>query len=146
VGYSILRYLHPDATVRDSLRRLPPAPLLFNYLGQFDQTLPATGLFRILPELPFGGPLRGPRGRQSHLLEIIGRVTDGQLRLEWIYSDRVFAGPTIDALARWLGEALRDLIQHCLAAEAPRATPADFPLAKLGQQSLDQLMARLARK
>ena len=40
IGYGLLRYLHPDAALRDSLRA-DDAAISFNYLGQFDQVLAA---------------------------------------------------------------------------------------------------------
>ena len=36
IGYGVLRYLHPDASVRERLRLQKNNEISFNYLGQFD--------------------------------------------------------------------------------------------------------------
>jgi FkbH-like protein/non-ribosomal peptide synthase protein (TIGR01720 family) len=145
IGYGLLRYVNEDREVRESLGQLPVAEVMFNYLGQFDQVLPESGLFKLAPENGSGAALHGPKGLRSHLIEIIGRVGDGQLYLEWTYSDKVFEPATIEELARNFGENLRALIKHCLSAEAGGVTPSDFPLSKLGQKGLDQVMAQFAK-
>jgi non-ribosomal peptide synthase protein (TIGR01720 family) len=67
------------------------------------------------------------------------------LNLEWTYSERVFRPATVEELAEHFGANLRAVIQHCLSEGVGGFTPSDFPLAKMGQADLDQVMARLAK-
>jgi len=39
IGYGMLRYLSDNTETVEQLRSLPQAEVVFNYLGQFDQTL-----------------------------------------------------------------------------------------------------------
>ncbi|NJR60572.1 MAG: hypothetical protein HC769_18100 [Cyanobacteria bacterium CRU_2_1] len=145
IGYGVLKYLHPDKAVRQSLRQLPPAPISFNYLGQFDQLqaleLESGLLLGLASES--AGANRHPKGRRSHLLEISGRVMDGQLQMEWSYSQKLHRSTTIESLANHFKQSLLTLIDHCLDPAAGGFTPSDFPLANLDEQQLDQVTTLL---
>ena len=139
IDYGILRYLSNDPFIVESLRSLPQAQVCFNYLGQFDQTL-SSPLFNWSSEPR--GIERSLRDYRSELLEINGFVVGGQLQLDWTYSQSVHHQSTIEALAQGFIEALRSLIAHCQSPEAGGYTPSDFPLAKLDQQTLDELLVQ----
>jgi len=86
IGYGLLRYLRDDeAGAR--LRALPRAEISFNYLGQFDASVPESSPFRFAPEST--GPVVSPRGRRTHLLEVGGYVASGRLRVSWKYGGKV---------------------------------------------------------
>jgi non-ribosomal peptide synthase domain TIGR01720 len=121
IGYGVLRYVYPDAEVRAALQALPQAELSFNYLGQLDQALSDSSLFR--PAQESSGPPRSPRGRRPHLLEVNGFVVGGQLQLEWTYSQQVHRRATVERLAQGFLEALEALIAHCQSPEAGGFTP-----------------------
>jgi non-ribosomal peptide synthase protein (TIGR01720 family) len=142
IGYGLLRYLHADPAVREALAALPPAEVVFNYLGQFDQVVAGgASRFRFAPEST--GPWHGPRNRRSHRLEILGRVADGRLQLQWTFSDRLHREETIAALAARYVAALRELIGECVRPGVRGLTPSDVPLApRLDQATLDALLAR----
>ena len=138
LGYGLLRYLgEPDVASR--LAALPQSQILFNYLGQFDQVLPAGSLFGFAAEGP--GPGRSPRGERSHEIEINGLIADGRLRLDWSFSGRRFRRETVADLADGCLAELRRLIGHCLSPEAGGYTPSDFPLSRLDAASLDRIFA-----
>ena len=61
LSFGALRYLDPEAG--PPLASLPPADLLFNYLGQFDQVVAGSSLFRFAPES--SGPWHAPRGQRA---------------------------------------------------------------------------------
>jgi non-ribosomal peptide synthase protein (TIGR01720 family) len=124
---------------------MPKAEVMFNYLGQFDQVMPVDGLFCWAETNGSGVPLHGPGGRRSHLLEIIGRVNGGRLHLEWIYSDRVYRQQTVEQLAQDFNDNLRALMRCCLSTGRIAVTPSDFPLARLGQSSIDEVLERLRK-
>jgi amino acid adenylation domain-containing protein/non-ribosomal peptide synthase protein (TIGR01720 family) len=137
IGYGLLRYLGaPEIAAR--LEALPRAEVSFNYLGQLDQTLPEGALFAFARQ--DAGPSRAPAGRRSHLLEIDAFVLSGRLELRWTYGAGCHRRATIERLAGFYLEALRGLIDHCLAPGAGRLTPADFPLADLARSELDRLL------
>ena len=138
VGYGLLRWLDGRPEIAERLRSLPTRQVSFNYFGQVDHGLPQASAFSPAPEN--AGPLRSPRQPRRYLLDINGRVVDGQLRLSWAYDERCHDQATIERLAEgFLGE-LRRLIAHCRTVEGG-CTPSDFPLATLDQSTLDRLSA-----
>lgn len=139
IGYGLLRYLS-DETVRNRLRSLPQAEVSFNYLGQFDQILPASS--GLVPALESTGPVHDPAGRRRYLLEVNAFVSGGRLQVEWTYSDQVHQYVTIERLAQNYLVRLRELIAHCLSPGVGGYTPSDFPLADLEQAKLDWLVGR----
>jgi non-ribosomal peptide synthase protein (TIGR01720 family) len=136
IGYGVLRYLHPDPEVRAVLQALPPPEISFNYLGQLDQALSESSLFR--PARESSGPPHSPLGRRPHLIEVNGWVAEDRLHLEWSYSQRVHWRATVERLAQGFLEALEALIVHCQSPEAGGFTLSDFPLAQLDQDELDK--------
>jgi non-ribosomal peptide synthase protein (TIGR01720 family) len=142
VGYGILRYLHPDAAVRERLAALPAPEVAFNYLGQFDGTVNDRAAFAPAPGRR--GPDHAASGRPAHLVEINGSVLGGRLVLAWSYSAAVHAPETVRRLADAYAAALRELIEHCTSPEAGGYTPSDFAAAGLSQEELDDLMAELS--
>jgi len=138
IGYGLLRYLHPDAELRQELARWQ-AEVGFNYLGQLDQALtdPALALAK-----ESSGPSQSPRGRRVHLLDVNGAISDGCLQLVWTYSRHRHERATIERLAAAFIDSLRALIAHCQSDEAGGYTPSDFPLARLDQLTLDRLVGK----
>ena len=137
-GYGLLRYLREDPALVARLESLPRAEVVFNYLGQFDQSLQRSALFDLSSHSP--GPTLSPRAQRTHVLEITGLVTGGQLRFSWAYSENLHHRSSIEELSRGFLDALRALIAHCLEPDAGGRTPADFPLAGLTQAALDRLV------
>ena len=73
-----------------------------------------------------------------------GGVHADGLRLAFSYSRNVHDLRTVERLARGFEEALRALIDHCRSPEAGVPTPSDFPLARLDQKTLDEIVQRAA--
>ena len=128
VGYGLLRWSSGETAAR--LAALPRAQVSFNYLGQVDRALAEDSAFRPAPESP--GPLLSPRGRRSHLLDVIALVSGGRLKVDWSYAEGVHRRETVQALAGGLLAALREL----LAGDEPALVPSDFPLARLDADGL----------
>ncbi|MCG3148786.1 MAG: Linear gramicidin synthase subunit D [Verrucomicrobiae bacterium] len=118
--------------VREQLAGLPEPRVIFNYLGQAGKGGAQWA----------GGPSRSPRTHRTHLLEINGLVTDGELRLGWNFSGNVFRRETVAAVAADFARELRGLVEHCRTRTVAGATPTDFPLAKLSQVAVDGLLER----
>ena len=143
LGYGLLRYLADDAAVVEQMKAVPNAAVSFNYLGQFDQALPAESPFTLAPEP--GGPAHSPRSRRTHLLDISGGVMGGSLHLEWAYSQAIHRRETIVWLADEYIRTLRDLIAHCQSPTAGGVTPSDFRMTDLSQRQLDKLVKKLKK-
>lgn len=137
INYGILRYLSND----QRLESLPQAEVKFNYLGQFDQVLSESSIFR--PAQESTGKMQTQQGNRNCLLEVNGLIVGGQLRLDWTYSKALHQQATVEKLAQGFIEALRSLIVHCQSPNACGFTPSDFPQMQFSQQELDQLMAEL---
>ncbi|WP_257450671.1 non-ribosomal peptide synthase/polyketide synthase, partial [Archangium lipolyticum] len=137
IGYGLLRYLRGDELSRQ-LRTRPQAPVVFNYLGQFDATAPADSAFA--PSSESSGPASDARNPRPHQLEVEGMVLGGRLELQWIYSDNLHERSTVETLARRHLEALRTLIAARHAPESSRPIAADFPLARLDDSALERLL------
>ncbi|BAZ11502.1 amino acid adenylation domain-containing protein [Calothrix sp. NIES-4071] len=140
IGYGILRYLS-DVEIAKLLRSLPQAEVSFNYLGQFDQVLTESSLFKLARS---SGASQSLRNNRSYLLEIYGGIESGRLQLSWTYSQNLYCQSTIEGLAQGFIEALRELIAHCLSPETGGFTPSDFPLAKLNQEELDSAFEQIS--
>ena len=151
VGYGLLRYLSARADVAERLAASVPAEVIFNYLGQFDQTAsdvrPGDGALQVATPSPrrlareSSGPSHSPQARRAHLLELNASVSGGRLVVQWTYSERRHRRATIEALAHGFLVALRTLIAHCLSPEAGGATPSDFQNTNLSQDAIDMLAA-----
>ena len=148
LSYGLLRYLSADEHLAPALGALPPAEVLFNYLGQQDATRPSEALLApaealLAPAEEDAGPTRSPRALRSHLLEILARVAGGRLRLHWRFSAQMHRRGTIEALGADFLRDLRELIAHCTARTETEYTPSDFPDLDLSQDLLDSALAEL---
>jgi non-ribosomal peptide synthase protein (TIGR01720 family) len=138
MGYGMLRYLGQAGS---QLQQLPQAEVVFNYTGQFDQTLSESGLFRAGREDRGDG--RSGANQRAHLLEVTGGVAGGQLQMTWSYSEQVHKRETVERVAADFIAALRELVQQCQWGEAVSFTPSDFPEARLSQKDLDKFLTRI---
>lgn len=82
---------------------------------------------------------------RPYLLEVEGLVIGGHLDVSWHYNERMHQRSTIERLAQNYMEALRVLIAHCQSPEAGGFTPSDFPLAKLNEQELNNLLVSIGK-
>jgi amino acid adenylation domain-containing protein/non-ribosomal peptide synthase protein (TIGR01720 family) len=141
VGYGVLRYLG-DAAIKTQLTPDGEPQISFNYLGQFDQTLTVDSLLGVARES--SGEARSGRARRAQLLEVNGLVSRGVLTMQWIYSERLHHGLTIERIAADYMDTLRAYIGHCLSPAAGGVTASDFPEAELNQDELEALIAQLS--
>jgi amino acid adenylation domain-containing protein/non-ribosomal peptide synthase protein (TIGR01720 family) len=135
IGYGWLRYIKDD----EVLRHERSSDVLFNYLGQLDQAAESKS-FKMAQES--SGARQDPRSRRSHLLEIVGSVTGGQLRMRWSYSRQQFKSDTVQRMAARFMAALREVIDHCETAQTGIHTPSDFSLVDVDQATLNRLALR----
>jgi amino acid adenylation domain-containing protein/non-ribosomal peptide synthase protein (TIGR01720 family) len=138
IGYGLLRYLCRDEEVVRQMSALPRADVSFNYLGQFDQTFQASGLFQLARDS--SGAARDRDAQRGNLLEVNAGIFGGRLQAEWTYSAEIHNSVTVEKLAHDFLEELQALIAHCLSTKAGAYTPSDFPLARINQMQLDELL------
>lgn len=141
IGYTLLRYLSQRPGVRELLRSTPQPAVLFNYLGQFGQSLPEEGLLGMARE-PVGHS-RSQRRWRNHLIEINSGIVGKRLEVEWGYSELSHRRETIQALAEEFIAVLRRLIAHCSDPSVGGYTPSDFPDVELSEEQLETLIQGL---
>jgi non-ribosomal peptide synthase protein (TIGR01720 family) len=141
ISYGVLRYLCPDAGIRRSLQTVPEPQVSFNYLGQFDNVIGSSGRFEI-SDMPCGRSIANSV-RRRHLVDIVARVIDGRLHVNWVFCRLLHDRAAIAAVAERYASLLRDVLGHCVSSATRSFTPSDFPGAGIGQAQLDALMSRV---
>jgi amino acid adenylation domain-containing protein/non-ribosomal peptide synthase protein (TIGR01720 family) len=136
VGYGVLRYLSPVS----NLSAQAEPGVVFNYMGQFDQVLEGSRLFRFASEP--SGAWHSPLQVRRHPLEANGRVIGGRFELALTYSRSIHTKETVERLVAEFTTALREILAHCQSAEVGGRTPSDFPLVRLNQQAVDRLVGQ----
>ncbi|WP_193518780.1 hypothetical protein, partial [Nocardiopsis kunsanensis] len=137
LGFGALRYLGTDQQ-RTALAGLPTPQISFNYLGRFD-TGAESGSLHTGMRLNAGGEY-DPREERAHLVDVVGRIEDDALVVDWSFSNLVHDRSTMAALADRYTDALRELVGFCLREDTGGATPSDFPLTHLDQTDIDHLV------
>lgn len=138
--YGLLRFLHPDAGVRDELAERETAVISFNYLGQFNEQADGS-LFRMVDGA--SASLFAPENQRAHILDISGYIRDKQLRLSVRYSRNLHHAQSITRFGDAYFSRLQALIKHCQSPEAQGYTPSDFDKINLSQNDLDDILAEL---
>jgi amino acid adenylation domain-containing protein/non-ribosomal peptide synthase protein (TIGR01720 family) len=137
IGYGMLRYLRNNPILAG--RREPE--ILFNYLGQFDQIVARSRLFRFAREST--GPWCSPRARRRHAIEVNCVIIEGRLECQWTYSEHRHLRKTMEQLSAGFIAGLEELIAHCSAPGVGGYTASDFPESGLSNDDLDDLMKQL---
>ncbi|UJB44383.1 non-ribosomal peptide synthetase [Streptomyces sp. A1-5] len=138
LGYGALRYLGDPDSAAGELGRTVRPQVSFNYLGQFDGMTADSSLYRAMLPNPRGE--HSPLDARPYALDVVGRVVDGRLVMEWGWSDGVFEDATVDRLATGFMAALEEFLAHCAEPGAGGCTPSDFPLSGLDQAGVDRVV------
>lgn len=144
LGYGVLRYLSEDTIITEKMRSLPPAEVIFLYLGNLEETLPESSLFKLSQQS--SGYARSMRGQRSHLLEVNGLIVQEQLKVDWTYSKNIHRRETVEQLAGDFVAALLTLINECKSSSVENYTISDFAEFKSSQWSqadLDNIFAAI---
>ncbi len=138
MSFGMLKYLGSPAQ-RAALDGVGHADVLFNYLGQFDDSAHAGAGrgWRLAREN--SGRASSEQNHSTHALEVSARVQDGELTIALLHTrgDRYDAA-TLAALADALRRELLAALAHCESG-ACGLTPSDVPLAAIDQKRLDAL-------
>ncbi|BAZ11504.1 beta-ketoacyl synthase [Calothrix sp. NIES-4071] len=146
LGYGVMRYLSDDVLITKKLRSLQPAEIIFLYLGNLEQSLPQSSLFKLSQQS--NGLSRSPRGLRSHLLEVHAVIVEEQLRVDWTYSENIHHTKTVEHLAEDFVAVLRLMIDDCQLSSMKSYTPSDFAEFKTsqwGQDDIDSILAAIDR-
>lgn len=100
LDYGVRRYLSPNAKPEQ-----PKPEISFLYLGKVDQGQTNTGPYATATES--FGPVSDPREKRTHLLDLIGRISNGRFEMSWTYSENVHRRETVEYLAKRFLESLR---------------------------------------
>jgi amino acid adenylation domain-containing protein/non-ribosomal peptide synthase protein (TIGR01720 family)/FkbM family methyltransferase len=136
IGYGVLRYLAQDEKLV-SLSQENEPDFVFNYLGQFDQAVSQESQFRMARESS-GIAVDAERLREQKL-GLNGMVVGGVLKFDLDYSTTQYSRATVEKIAHYIEEGLKEVIQHCLEVEKGDFTPSDFPLSTISMAVCDQL-------
>ncbi|MDR6232870.1 amino acid adenylation domain-containing protein/non-ribosomal peptide synthase protein (TIGR01720 family) [Pseudomonas psychrotolerans] len=136
LGYGLLRYLSGEDNAQ-ALASLPQARITFNYLGQFDGQFDEAAL--LAPAGEGAGAEMDPGAPLGNWLSINGQVYEGELSLDWAFSEQMFDPAQMQRLADEYAAELEVLIGYCADPAHRGLTPSDFPLARLTQAQLDAL-------
>ena len=134
LGYGLLRHIAEDPALIEAEAGQRPA-LAFNYLGQADQSINEETFFQSAPE--YAGASASARRQRRHPLVLKGLVTGGELRMTLEYSSERYHAQTMQRVAGYIVDGLRDVIAHCATRERACFTPSDFPLAQATPAQLD---------
>ncbi|MFT5716093.1 MAG: amino acid adenylation domain-containing protein [Oleiphilaceae bacterium] len=137
IGYGLLRYL---SCQKDLLEQPEYSPIVFNYLGQFDEPVgdanSSEDFLNIASEYR-GREVSGNRHR-SHQIGINGAVVNGCLQFSFDYSKESYKEETINSFAKNYSAHLCKIIAHCIEADS-EFTRSDFMLAKITSPRLSEL-------
>lgn len=140
IGYGLLKYGYAPAEVKEAVNAQPQPQIIFNYLGQSEQSLPAGGPWQ-LSAIQAGGE-RADEQQRSYVFEINAIVVNRQMMIDWAYCNRLHNAATIQTLTGYYLQALQELIAHCREVGSGNFTPSDFPDAGLQQEQLDLLISQ----
>jgi amino acid adenylation domain-containing protein/FkbM family methyltransferase/non-ribosomal peptide synthase protein (TIGR01720 family) len=138
LGYGLLRYLHPERTLRDRMKNLAEPEVLFNYLGRMDSAFSQPGRFGW--SLESASSAAYARGAQSYPLEFRAWVLEGKFWLEVEHSRNVYSPSTVDAIADRYITDLRALV----AAEASESINTED--SGLSDDDLEHLLGSLSQQ
>ncbi|MBD2677469.1 MULTISPECIES: type I polyketide synthase [Nostoc] len=144
LGYGVLKYLSHDTLITEKLRSLQPAEVIFLYLGNLEETLPKSTLWKLSEKS--SGNVVSLQGNRSHLLEINGLIINNQLKVDWIYSTNIYRAETVKKLTEGFVENLRSLIRDFQSSSLINYTPSDFAEFKSTQWSqaeIDSILAKI---
>jgi non-ribosomal peptide synthase protein (TIGR01720 family) len=138
IGYGVLCYL-VEGDDGQRLREAGRPQLSFNYLGQHPRTQTDNALWIV--ERGGCGRSIGEENLRLYELEMNSEIIDGQLETRWGYSHRQFEAAQVRRLADIYQRRLKEVIEHCSSGEHYGYTPIDFPLAKIEQAQLDEVLS-----
>ncbi|MCF6442788.1 amino acid adenylation domain-containing protein [Pseudoalteromonas luteoviolacea] len=138
IGFGMLKYLTQDSALYELDEASFSEGIVFNYLGQFDNTFDSESEFFGAEEFPGDeqSALNGP----EQLLSINGSVSGGRLGFELSYAKSAFSNEQAEAFAQAYKQSLVELVEAGATLSGVGAlVPTDFPHASLEAEELRSL-------
>jgi amino acid adenylation domain-containing protein/non-ribosomal peptide synthase protein (TIGR01720 family) len=115
-----------------------PAELVFDYRPPLSQ--PATGVF-VVTDSAFGTDEAGTT-RRGHALEVRASLVEGEFTISWRHDQNRHQTSTVELMAAGFISELTALLDLSRTGPDGLVSPSDFPLARVDQSQLDDLMKR----
>jgi len=131
IGFGLLRYLHPDISVREEVSARDNSCIIFNYLGQLDTALPMN--WQISQYIV--NEMISPDSSLGYALSINGQVMNGKLTFTILYATKCFEDANIALLMNTWKRRLTACIDHCANVVSANLIPSDFSLDTLHQSN-----------
>jgi amino acid adenylation domain-containing protein/non-ribosomal peptide synthase protein (TIGR01720 family) len=141
IGFGILRYLSPDTELQSKLKIFDDVQLMFNYLGQFDQTVPENTPFTIAEENK--GVERGIKNKRISLIDVTAAVSQGVMSINISASKNQFKQESLKLFLENIKEALQNIINNCKGNDKVEYTSSDFDLIDLEDDQLSSVLNKL---
>ncbi|WP_018014728.1 non-ribosomal peptide synthetase [Teredinibacter turnerae] len=141
VAFGVYKYLSHD----ESRIRFNTSPVIFNYLGQFDQVSDENGYFNLAEEQ--SGVEISPNRPLAYELNASAIISNNRLRFSLLYDSLRLSSELMGKLNVQLKASLFNLVEQCSRAANIHCSPSDFPLAyrqtehRLQSQQLKTLRA-----
>jgi natural product biosynthesis luciferase-like monooxygenase protein/non-ribosomal peptide synthase protein (TIGR01720 family) len=134
--FGILKYLHHHVDIRNKLSHIPTSQILFNYLGQFDQSLN----FKLATDSI--GSNYSSENQRSHDFEIVSFVANNTLSIQWTFSENLHSEKLVNELCEEFFKTLVEVIQYADSYKGHELSVADFPAARLDQADLEKILSK----
>ena len=146
IGFGILKYLCPDASVRNALAAVPQPQVAFNYLGHANHSERDTPASAAADDARLANrAARGGRNLRRHLLEISAHAAAGVLSIDIHFSTNVHARATIQRLADRMISALEAAAAYGRSTGERKYNHSDFARVGLNPRDFSKLMEQLGR-
>ncbi|MGN9810963.1 amino acid adenylation domain-containing protein [Micromonospora sp. BQ11] len=133
IGYGLL--LDTEAGAR--LRQAPAAQVSFNHLGAFEGDDSFAAAYEAIDSDI------GPDNHRPYLIDIVSRIQDGELRMQWTYDGSAHQRQTVERVARQALEVLNHLAGEARRPEVSGYSPSDLPVSDLTQPEINDLVGQL---
>ena len=125
IGFGILKYIKNI----QELRNINPE-ICFNYLGQWDNQINKESMIAFSKKQMGGN--HDPLNHLLYNIDINCLVKDGQLQVEWFYSENQYGKNTIYDLSMRYMDCLKAIIEHCLQKTSNSKEHYDLSPSQLG--------------
>ena len=138
IGYGILAYI-TNMELKESPFNVHPE-IKYTYVSPFDENLKSSP-FSIV-DMP-AGRLQSMNSKRKYHLEIMGMVSDAQLKIEIYYNALEYEKNTIINLMTVYKEYLQKIIEHCVQKKETELTKSDFSSSRIKDEDVANMYEAL---
>ena len=141
IGFGMLRYLLNDEELKNKFKVFDEAQITFNYLGQFDQSVPENSPFVMAAESK--GADRGLENKRTSLIDVTAVVSQGEMSVSISANKNQFQPESIIEFLSLYKKSLQEIIDHCKGNDKVEYTSSDFDLIDLEDDQLNSVLDKL---